>query len=290
MIHRGLKWLLKKLFWGGLRHFLSDKQYARWRYWLELDHTLNLRNPQRFTEKIQYIKLYQRRQLRKNIANRTEVRGYVAEKIGDDFLIPLIGIYEKLTPKIWKSLPEKFVLKANHGCGMLHIVFNKSEEKFATVRKETQGWKNFNYARLGREWAYEGLPRTIVAEQLLLNSNWSVPKDYKFFCFNGRVKIIQIDFDRFGHQKRNLYDRNFNRINAKLLYPQYDGKVKQPPNLEKAIEVAEKLSADLNFVRVDLYLLRGNIYFGELTNYPGNGFVPFEPEAMEYKVGSFLKL
>ncbi|HYW33794.1 MAG TPA: ATP-grasp fold amidoligase family protein [Balneolaceae bacterium] len=285
-----IKWPIRKLFWGGLRHFLTDKQYARLRYWLELDRSLNLQNPQRFTEKIQYIKLYQRRELRKKIANRMETRKYVAQKIGEDFLVPLIGAYDTLTPQIWESLPEKFVLKANHGCGMFHIVLNKAEEDYASVRQKTEEWKNFDYAEFGREWAYKGLPRTIIAEELLLDSNQSIPQDYKFYCFNGRVKLIHIHFDRFGNPRRNLYDRNFNRINAKLLFPNYEGEVEKPEDLEKAIEVAEVLASDLNFVRVDLYLLEDHIYFGELTNYPGNGFIPFEPEAMEYKIGSLLEL
>jgi len=290
MIRQLIKWPIRKLFWGVFRNFLTDKQYAQLRYWLELDRFIDLQNPQRFTKKIQYIKLYQRRDLRKKIANRQEVRKYVSEKIGDKFLIPLVGVYETLTPKIWESLPDKFVLKANHGCGMFHIVLNKDEENYAAVHQKTEEWKNFDYGKFGREWAYQGLPRTIIAEELLLDSNQSIPIDYKFYCFNGRVELIHIHFDRFGDPRRNLYDRNFNRIDAKLLFPNYEGEVKRPQNLEEAIKVAEVLASDLNFVRVDLYLLDDQIYFGELTNYPGNGFIPFEPEAMEYKIGSLLKL
>lgn len=290
MINQFTKPILRKLFWGGLRHLLSDKQYAKMRYWLELDMVPDIDNPKRFTEKIQYIKLYDRTPLRQKIADRTQVRQYVAQKAGKEYLIPLIGVCKKLTPDIWRTLPGQFVLKANHGCGMLKIVFDKQEEDFEEVRKLTESWKEFDYATFGREWAYRGLPRTIVAEKLLLDTSQNIPNDYKFFCFNGRVEIIQIDFDRFGDQKRNLYDRNFNQLDAKLLYPNYEGEVSKPANLHEAITVAENLSSELNFVRVDLYLLNDKIYFGELTNYPGNGFVPFQPTAKEYEIGSLLKL
>ena len=285
-----MKFILTKLFWGLFRYFLSDEQYARIRYRLELDEWPDLENPQTFTEKIQYIKLYQRNELRKKIADRIKVREYVAEKVGEDHLIPLIGNYSELTPDIWEKLPSQFVLKANHGCAMLKIVRDKEQADYHKIYRQTEEWKNTDYYKIGREWVYEGLPRTILAEELLLDSSNSIPEDFKFFCFHGRVEILQIDFDRFGNQRRNLYDRNFNRIEATLLYPNYEKAVEKPDNLDKAIEIAERLSADFNFLRVDLYLLENEVYFGELTNYPGNGFKAFEPNTMNYKIGKLLKL
>lgn len=284
------KYLLRKLFWGLFRHPMSDETYLKFRYWLELDKWPNLENPQKFTEKIQYLKLYEQSELRKKAANRTEVRTYVEEKIGSDHLIPLIGIYEELTPEIWDSLPDQFVLKANHGSAMLKIVIDKNQENYDEVYHQTERWKGFDYAQFGRERVYEGIPRTIVTEELLLDSNQSIPADYKFFCFHGRVEIIQVDVDRFNNQKRKLLDRDFNEIDATILHPRYEQELKRPANLDEAIEIAEKLSADFNFIRVDLYLLENQIYFGELTNYPGNGFQPFQPEPMEYKVGALLEL
>jgi hypothetical protein len=251
---------------------------------------LDLENPQHFTEKIQYIKLYDRTELRKTFADRLKARTYVSDKIGSSCLIPLLGTFDELTEDAWEALPRQFVLKANHGSGMLHIVYDKSDENYHDIHQQTEIWKSSDYEKFGREWAYKGLPRTIVTERLLLDSTGRIPKDYKFFCFNGRVKIIQIDFDRFGDQKRNLYDRDFNQIDATLLYPKYLGQVKKPAHLEKAIQMAEELAAEVNFVRVDLYLVEDQIYFGELTNYPGNGFYKFEPEEMEYKVGDMLTL
>ncbi|MGK7371059.1 MAG: ATP-grasp fold amidoligase family protein [Candidatus Halalkalibacterium sp. M3_1C_030] len=285
-----MKFILSKIFWGFLRHLLSDKQYALYRYWLELDEWPDLENPQTFTEKIQYIKLYQRNELRERVADRIKVRTYVADKIGKDHLIPLLGNFQEITRDVWQELPNQFVLKANHGCGMLEIVRDKNQADYDEIYRNTENWKETDYSKIGREWVYEGLPRTILAEKLLLDSGNSIPVDYKFFCFHGSVKIIQIDFDRFSDQRRNLYDREFNRLDARLLYPNYDKPVEKPDKLDKAIEISELLSADFNFIRVDLYLMENNIYFGELTNYPGNGFVPFEPESMNYKIGKLLRL
>lgn len=269
---------------------MSDESYLKFRYWLELDEWPDLEKPQKFTEKIQYLKLHEQSGLRKKVANRTEVRSFVKEKIGSDYLIPLIGIYKELTPDIWNSLPGQFVLKANHGSAMLKIVYDKTQVNYDEVYNQTEKWKDFDYAQFGRERVYEGIPRTIVAEELLLDSNLTIPADYKFFCFDGHVEIIQVDIDRFNNQKRKLLDRDFNEIDATILHPKYEEQLVRPENLDEAIKIAEKLSADFNFIRVDLYLLENQIYFGELTNYPGNGFQPFQPESMEYKVGALLEL
>lgn len=285
-----LKYLIKKLFWGFLQHVVTDKLYAQIRYWLKFDRLPNLQNPQTFTEKIQHIKLYERTEIRKAFADRTRVRDYVADKIGEQHLIPLHGIYEELDTGVWDSLPSQFVLKANHGCGMLEIVRDKRQADYDSIHRQTENWKHTDYYKVGREWAYKDLPRTILAEQLLLDSEGSIPNDYKFFCFHGRVKIIQIDIDRFGDQRRNLYDRNFNPLDATLLYPNYKGTILKPDRLEEALEIAEVLSSEINFMRVDLYLMANDIYFGELTNYPGNGFVEFEPQHMAHKMGTALKL
>lgn len=285
-----LRKIISKLFWGFFRHLLSDKLYTKVRYWLEVDKKLNLNNPRLFTEKIQYIKLFDQRAIRKLFANRVAVRDYVADKIGDEHLIPLIGNYDELTQDNWDNLPEQFVLKANHGSGMVEIIKEKKKNSFEKIHTVTKEWQRTNYYRFGREWAYKNLPRTIVAENLLLNSQNEIPKDYKFFCFSGNVELIQVDLNRFGKHKQNLFDRNFNRIDGMLLDPPYSGTIPKPDLLDKAINLAEILSDGINFVRVDLYLLKNKIYFGELTNYPLNGFVPFKPEELEQKMGALIKL
>jgi hypothetical protein len=284
------QWLFAKLFWGVLRHLVTDEQYAKIRYRLEQNQSLNLINPSRFTEKIQWIKLYDRTELRKEVADRLRVRRYVSDRIGDKHLVPLHEVCDKLTQKVWASLPDQFVLKANHGCEMVKIVRDKTNADYSEFKQITGNWMATNYFNIGREWVYKDLKRTILAEKLLLDENMQIPSDYKFFCFHGEVMIIQIDFDRFGNQKRNLYDRDFNRIEGQLLYPNFEGNVTKPAGLDHAVDIAEALSKEFSFIRVDLYIVNSHVYFGELTNYPGNGFIEFRPESLEMHAGSLLTL
>ncbi len=285
-----IKPILNKLFWGLFRHFLNDKQYAVFRYWLEIGEFPDIENPKQFVEKIQHIKLYQRTELRKLAADRIRVRSYVADKIGEDHLIPLIGNYKELTETIWKSLPSQFVLKANHGCKMNKIVTDKNGEAFSDIQSLTQKWQQTDYYKFGREWVYKELSRTIVAEELLQTPSGTIPEDYKFFCFNGRVELIQIDFSRFKNHRRNLYDRDFNLLPATLFYSQYEKPFNKTEKLDESIRLAEKLASDFDFIRVDLYIVEKKIYFGELTNYPGNGFQAFTPDSFDLELGNKLKL
>ena len=163
---------------------------------------------------------------------------------------------------------------------MVSIVRDKTDSDYSKIEQVTEEWMATDYFTIGREWVYKGLKRTILAEKLLLDENGQIPSDYKFFCFDGEVKIIQVDFNRFGNQKRNLYDRNFNQIEGQLLYPNFDGDVSKPAGLDQAIEIAESLSKEFSFIRVDLYIVNNHVYFGELTNYPGNGFINFRPETL----------
>lgn len=285
-----LKIVLKKLFWGFFRHLLNDRQYTVIRYWLEFDRFPDLKNPKRFSEKIQYLKLHERNRHRRTAADRIAVRKYVQEKAGEEILIPLIGNYDELTHQVWNSLPTSFVLKANHGSKMIKIVEDKAEEDFANIRRMTRSWQATDYYKFGREWVYKDVARTIVAEELLQNSDGDIPKDYKFFCFHGHVECIQIDFDRFENHTRNLYDRDFNLLPATIIHDQHEKSVQKHPQLDSAIQLAELLSEDFNFIRVDLFLLKNQIYFGELTNFPTNGFSEFSPDSFELKMGQKLKL
>lgn len=282
--------LLNKLFWGGFRHLLSDRQYAHWRYRYEVGRPFRLSDPKSFTEKIQYLKLHDRSEIRRRVADRIKVRDYAAETIGSRHLIPLHWSGEELTRDVWEGLPEQFVLKANHGCGMVELVESKTDRSFEDLRNLTEKWRKINYARFGREWVYKDLPRIVLAEKLLLNRYDDIPRDYKFFCFHGKVEMIQVDFGRFEHQQRNLYTPNFKRLDVRNLCPQTEKKIDPPVALQKMIELAETLSKPFNFIRVDLYDVAGQIYFGELTNFPGNGFSPYEPDSFDFELGEKLVL
>jgi len=285
-----LKKIIRKIFWGFLRHIVTDRKYAQIRFWLEFDRLPDLENPKTFNEKIQYIKLYRRNDLRKTFASRIRARSYIASETDEKHLIPLIGIYDRLSEEEWEKLPSQFVLKANHGCGMVKIIQNKDNHDFKDILQTIDKWQKTDYYKIGREWVYKNLPRSLVIEKLLRNEKGDIPEDYKFFCFNGTVEIIQVDFGRFANQKRNLYDRDFNLLPARIIYENYTGKVSRPNNLGKAIEISEKLSAGVSFLRVDMYLIGEELYVGELTNYPGNGFAKIIPPSFDRTLGNKLHL
>lgn len=285
-----IKWLFNKIFWGGFRHLLSDRQYARVRYWLIHGHYPNIENPVLLSEKIQYLKLYERTILRKRIADRMKVRDFVKKRAGEEHLIPLIAVFRKLTQAEWDALPGKFVLKASHGSGFIRIVKDKTVEKFDEILAETEQWLSTDYYEFGREWVYKGLERLLIAEELLQDNFGNVPSDYKFYCFDGEVKLIQVDIDRFKGQKRFLFNRSFEPFNAKLYYSAGKVSPDKPKEMNAAVYLAELLSKEFNFIRVDLYLLDGRVFFGEMTNYPANGFQVFKPESFEIEMGGHLKL
>lgn len=284
------QWLLNKIFWGGFRHVLTDRQYARIRYCLIHGHFPNIENPVYLSEKIQYLKLYERTVLRKCVADRMLVRDFVKERVGEIHLIPQIAVFKKLNRSEWDSLPQKFVLKASHGSGFIRIVKDKTGEKFEEILAETDQWLSTDYYKFGREWVYKGLERVLIAEELLLDESGNVPSDYKFYCFDGKVKLIQVDIDRFNGQKRFLFNRSFEPLDATLYYPAGENSPDKPRELDDAIRIVEQLSEEFNFIRVDLYVMAGRIFFGEMTNYPANGFQVFEPESYEIEMGNHLKL
>lgn len=281
---------LNKLFWGVFRHFLSDRQYARVRYRLKHGFYPDLDNPKRFSEKIQYIKLYERTELRKTVANRLSVREYVKQRAGEEVLIPQLKVFRVLDRSVWETLPNEFALKASHGSGFIRIIRNKKEESFDEVVLEVNQWLATDYYNFGREWIYKGMERFLIAEQLLLDDNDRIPADYKFYCYDGKVDLLQVDLNRFKNQQRFLFDPSFEPVDARLLYPTGDKNPEKPDGFEEAVELAEKLSEPFNFIRVDLFIFDGKAWFGEMTNYPANGFQVFEPESMELEMGAKLRL
>lgn len=282
--------VLKKLFWAGFHKLLSDRQYIKTRYWLEHGFFPDLDEPARLSEKIHYLKLHDRSELRKMAADRFRVRTYVADTIGGQYLIPVISVFSRLTEDVWQSLPGSFVLKASHGSGMAAIINHKPEEEYEKIRHLTDKWISHDYSRFGREWIYEGMERKIIAEKLITPSDGGELRDYKFFCFHGEVSFFHVDIDRFTAGKRNFYNRNLEPIEGRFRLPNSSESISLPSEISRAIEIAEKLSAGFNFIRVDLYIADGRIYFGELTNFPGNGFNRLEPGEFDLKAGSYLSL
>lgn len=248
----------------------------------------NFLSPRSLNEKLNYIKIHKTNyNLRCCLSDRLKVRNYVKEKTPECELIDILWTGNYFTIEVWDSLPEKFVIKANHGSGMVKVV-NKKYDTHVETQFVCNNWLKIDYSKIGKEWFYYNLDRILIVEEYLEFSG-DVPPDFKFFCMNGKIELVQVDLDRFSGHTRNLYDKNFNRIDGELLYPQgYD--IEKPNMYNHALNIAVKLSQEFDFIRVDLYLLDNKIYFGELTNIPGNGTEKFKPKKLDFELGKKLEL
>lgn len=275
--------------------FIPDKTYVRWVYYLKIGKKLNLKNPQTFNEKLQWLKLYDRRPEYTQMVDKYAVKQYVASLIGDEYVIPTLGVWDNPEDIKWDNLPDKFVLKTTHGGGSSGVIICKDKQSFnrqKAIEKLKQSLKQDLYSKL-RERPYKQVPRRILAEKYMETLPESNDlHDYKLFCFNGVVKCFKIDFDRQTDHHANYYDRQCNLLpfGEKRFLPQPEKKLEIPINLERMIQLAETLAKDIDFVRVDFYNLKGKIYFGEITFFPASGVGKFEPEEWDIILGSWLKL
>ncbi len=278
-----------------LLRVVPDKQMVKLQYRIKCKRKLNLKDPQRFTEKLQWYKLYYRDPIMHQCADKYAVREYVKAKGLGDLLVPLYAHYDRAEDVDWESLPQSFVIKTQHGGGGLNVmtVPDKSlVSKEEMVQKLAFRKKNVGTRGGGREWAYWGIPTGIVAEELLVNRENPEAgiNDYKFFCYNGHAKFIIVDIDRYIGHKRNFYDRDWNDLHVTSDCAACDREIEQPENLEEMLAVAEKLSEDFPYVRVDLYNVDGRIYFGELTFYPWSGYVQYTPDEADFWFGKDFEL
>ena len=251
--------------------------------------------PRSFSEKILHRKLRNRSPLLTRTADKYAVRAYVREKLGDsladDVLIPLLHVTKQPRAIPFDKLPNRYIIKVNHACGRNLIVTKSTKLSRRTIVRQCRNWLLIQYGLEKHQWAYRHVPRKIVIEELLVDSNGRIPRDYKFFVFHGRCHYIQLDVDRDTHgaHRRNLYDREWNPIAVTIKYAP-DGEVPKPTSLDRMLEIAENLGRDFDFVRVDLYAVDDRVFFGELTHYPGAGRVPIYPTAADFEFGSHWHL
>lgn len=276
-----------------LSFIFPDKQYLKMMFRLKMGYPLNLRKPQTFNEKLQWLKLYNRRQEYTQMVDKYEVKEYVAKVIGEEYIIPTIGVWDKFDQIDFSSLPEQFVLKTTHGGGGSGIVICNNRDNFdiSEAKQILNRSLSGNIYKSLREWPYRGVKKRIIAEQYIQDECGEL-KDYKFFCFNGVVKFFKIDFGRFSSHHANYYDRKGTLLPfGEADYMPCPNKViDMPHNLSEMIALAEKLSRLIPFLRVDLYNVNGTIYFGELTFFPASGFGKISPENYDYIIGKSLEL
>ncbi len=276
------------------KYISNDKLYLQMRYYLEFGKPLNLKNPVTFNEKLQWLKLYNRKPEYTRMVDKYAVKEYVAEKIGEEYLIPSLGVWNTPEEVDFDSLPNQFVLKTTHGGGGGGVIICKDKASFdqaAAIAKMNQAMKADIYTNL-REWPYKDVPRKIIAEQFMVDESGLELKDYKFFCFNGNVEFCKVDIDRFIEHRANYYDTvwNMKTFGEEMYPPLFDREIACPPNFNKMLELAQELAQEIPFARIDLYNIKGRTYFGEITFFPAGGMGKFTPMEADEEIGRSLKI
>lgn len=272
--------------------FIPDKLYLQLLYRLRMGYWPDLKSPKTFNEKLQWLKLYDRQPEYKQMVDKAAVKDYVANIIGHEHIIPMLGVWERPEDIEWDTLPKQFVLKTTHGGGNTGVIICKDKTNFdkeKAIKKLNQSLKQDLY-RTSREWPYKSVPRRIIAEQFIEAENDDLP-DYKFFCFDGVIKALFVGTDRgTGNVKFDYFDADFNHLDLIQIHPMSGKQIKKPVCFEKMKEIASRLSKGIPHVRIDLYEVRGKIYFGEFTFYHHGGFVPFHPEIYDLEWGKMISL
>lgn len=273
----------------------SDELYLKIVYWLSMGKKLNLKNPKTFNEKLQWLKLYNRKPEFTIMVDKVKVKEYVAQIIGEEHIIPTLGVWDNPDDIDFDKLPNQFVLKCNHNSGMgMCICRDKSKLNVAKVKKELRRGMWQDYYMTNREWPYKDVPRKIMAEKYMTNDNLTEElTDYKFFCFNGYVDCVMVCLDRhLGDTKFYFFDKKWKllRLNPMGIAAPPNFTIPKPEKMDKMFEFASLLSKGYNFLRVDLYDINGQIYFGEMTLFPDSGFDPNILPKTDSYFGNLLKL
>ena len=269
---------------------LPDKLYLKIRFYKRLGKRLNLKNPKTYNEKLQWLKLYDRNPLYQKMVDKYDVRKYVSDKIGEEYLIPLIGLYHDFDEIDFKFLPNQFVIKCTHDSGGIVICKDKRQFNLCEAREKIIKCLKRNYYYQGREYAYKNLHPRIIVEEYMVDESRNELKDYKFFCFNGIPKSFSIISGRGENLRLDSFDVQFNSLPFCYGYRSNDKKIEKPKGLSKMIEVAKILSANIPHVRIDLYDVNGKVYFGEITFFSGSGCEKFNPHKYDEIFGSWLEL
>lgn len=275
--------------------FLPDAPYLKLFYFTTTGKRLNLKNPQGYNEKLQWLKIHEKNESYRDLVDKLKVRDHIKKVWGEEHLFPFLGHWKSFDEIDFDSLPEQFVLKCNHDSGSTKVISSKSTlraEDFAAFKKFYDKRMQRDFYPAGREYPYKGIERYILAEQLMVDS--AHPKksieDYKFFCFDGEPKIMFVATDRSTDCRFDFFDMDFNHLDIQNIHPNADKPIEKPSCFEEMKQVAAKLSAGMKTVRIDLYELNGKLYFGEFTFFHGGGFRLFYPEEWEKRLGDWVQL
>lgn len=282
-------WLSTKGFFSDM----DDEKYIKMQYKGFLGKNLNLKNPKTFNEKIQWLKLYDRKPEYTMMVDKFLAKKYVAEIIGDEYIIPTLGIYDSFDDIDFKKLPKQFVIKTTHDSGGVVVCKNIECFDIKEAKKVIEKSLNRNYYKLWREWPYKNVVPRILIEKYMEDNLTKELRDYKLFCFNGKMRLMFIACDRqnkFHETTFDFFDDNFKHINVQNGHANSKTIITKPQDFALMKRIAEKLSKDIPLLRVDLYEVNGRLYFGELTFFHWSGYVPFNPNEYDDLFGSWINL
>ena len=274
------------------KRWLSDKAYLTIQYRCLCGKPINWKKPQTFNEKLQWLKVYDHNPEYTKMVDKYEAKKYVASIIGEEYIIPTLGVWNSVDDIDWDSLPNQFVLKCTHDSGGIVVVNDKKKLNMHETRVKISKSLSTEYYYQGREWPYKHVKPRVIVEQFMRDSVLDDIRDYKFFCFNGEPRYFKIDFDREVRHRANYYSINgeLQKFGEVICPPDYSKKLAMPQHLDEMVEMAKRLSKNIPFVRVDFYEIDGNVYFGELTFYPAGGMGIFVPKQTDLEFGQLLIL
>lgn len=276
-----------------LTHLIPDKMYLKLRFRSRMHTKLNLKNPQTYSEKLQWLKLYYHEPMLVNLVDKYEVKSWVAEKIGEEHIIPTIGVWDHFEDIDLNQLPNQFVLKCTHDSGGIVICHDKTSFDAGAAKKKLDRCLKRNYFWHSREWPYKYVKPRIIAEEMMVDESGYELKDYKLFCFDGKMRYLFIATDRSvanEETKFDFFDENFTHLPIKNGHDNSKRELKRPTGFEEMKQFAEILSKGFPEARVDFYDINGKVYFGEITFFHWGGLMPFEPKEWDRVFGENIVL
>ncbi|MBI6066231.1 ATP-grasp fold amidoligase family protein [Clostridium perfringens] len=273
-----------------INRFIPDKLFLILNYTMRFKRLPNIINPKRYTEKVQLRMIHDNMMNYTDFVDKYKVRNFIKDKIGEKYLIDLLGVYNNANEIDFNKLPQKFVIKSNHGSGYFLVCKDKNKLDLVESRKKINSWIYENYYNKCKEKQYKNIERKIICEKLIEGIEEDF-LDCRVYCFNGKPEFIQIDKGfADGKTRRNHYDVDWNLMDLKMKYHPIEETIKKPKNLIEILNLAKILSEQFDFVRVDFYLSDEEIYFSELTFSPAGGRQALEPDNYDFKYGKKLNV
>ncbi|MCM1262183.1 MAG: glycosyl transferase [Butyrivibrio sp.] len=276
-----------------LSKLIDDKKYIESLYFLYYKEKLNLKNPQTFNQKLQWLKLNDRKSIHTVMADKYEAKKLVTDLIGQEYVVPTLQVYENVEDIKLETLPDQFAIKCTHDSGSTFLCRNKANFKWNAIKKKLKKAVSTNYFYRAREWQYKDIRPRIIVEPLLEMQRGGGMADYKFYCFNGKPQFLYVSEGLDNHFTARI---SFLTLDWKFAefrrtdYSDFDEIPQKPAAYEDMLSCAEKLCRNEKFVRVDFYCIGKQVFFSEFTFYPNSGFVHFEPQEYDLKLGEMLNI